>query len=681
MSSPNTRRQPTNQAVELSPDGAGASAQGSQGAAAEWRPPLQRHTLPGGVIAFVTVRVRIMDGDSEHDYITKFPGDQTLYVQMILDAVAARVNISPENKSLFGLWVVGRDLELQLRPKMDIFELMFRWTMWTEKYTHYPECGVPQHPINRHWFVYRREISITKQIESTVTEEACIRLLYGEAKRNVLTGRFPCTVQEAIQLAGIQLQIMQGDSDPERHPYGYLTQNDTWKQIIPFQHHRAMGHSKWEAHIGTEYAKHKGNSVMDGQLKYLAVVRKWPAYGCAFFPVSQEVPPFGFFEFRIQRWLIGISSEHLVVIDKDKSKYVLVESVNDLKWKYSPDTVVFHYMRDGTVHQLRVVSPQSALVHNVALRMKYLHKKREIGMVSAISGEPASARAPSAVASTSMGMPMPMPMPMATPRQAAAPASETTPKFVAIYEAAKTAVPPSPQPDSNRSARNAYPMSPVPAPPPLYTTGERPGHERSPTAPSTLDRTPTTPSALPPDEFVSSPYVATRRKAKAKSMTPANAQPSETALPLLPSETSSSFLLDGPLRAEAGTAPHSPQVPRSSNNRPLSIESGSSSADEVDPFAPARPDDRQGSGQAGQLGIPSTGPQGRSRARSIGEPHKLSLLTSSPAVSRSPSIRRPGALISAAFKQPSFRRANQDELEFTMMGPVSQIDDGQDHPM
>ena len=48
------------------------------------------------------------------------------------------------------------------------------------KYTHFPEAIDPSHPINRHWFLFRREASVTLQEERQNRSDAVTRLLYGE---------------------------------------------------------------------------------------------------------------------------------------------------------------------------------------------------------------------------------------------------------------------------------------------------------------------------------------------------------------------------------------------------------------------------------------------------------------------------------------------------------------------
>lgn len=50
------------------------------------------------------------------------------------------------------------------------------------KYTHFPEAENPTHPINRHWFVYRREATISLVEEKSFKSDIVVSLLYGEVQ-------------------------------------------------------------------------------------------------------------------------------------------------------------------------------------------------------------------------------------------------------------------------------------------------------------------------------------------------------------------------------------------------------------------------------------------------------------------------------------------------------------------
>lgn len=112
-----------------------------------WIPPIQKHTREG-VVQFVTIRVRIFASDSENDFNAKLNGSE-LYPEDVCKVIADRQGLSESARKSFALWVIGRDIELQLRPRQDVFALMEHWHRWVEKYTHFPEAKNAAHPICR----------------------------------------------------------------------------------------------------------------------------------------------------------------------------------------------------------------------------------------------------------------------------------------------------------------------------------------------------------------------------------------------------------------------------------------------------------------------------------------------------------------------------------------------------
>ena len=98
---------------------------------------------------------------------------------------------------------------------------MANWHKWNQKYTCYPEASNPDHPINRYWFVFRRE-ALTVDKEPMEYGEEAVKLLYGEAQHCIITSKYPCTKDDCIELAGLQLQQSQGQYDGFKHKPGYL---------------------------------------------------------------------------------------------------------------------------------------------------------------------------------------------------------------------------------------------------------------------------------------------------------------------------------------------------------------------------------------------------------------------------------------------------------------------------
>ncbi|KAJ3148672.1 Krev interaction trapped protein 1 [Geranomyces variabilis] len=366
-----TRRAPAEAAITKAPEAARE---------AEWQPPLQRHIKPDDGTEFVTIRVRILNGDSEHDFNAKFPSGPLLGSR-ISTIIAQKESLPPEAAHLFTLWIVAKDLEIQLRPDADIFTIMAQWNTMVLDFTHYPEAIDPSHPINRHWFVYRREASVTKDAERRYTDDATVRLLYGEAKRNVMTGRYVCTLSDAVALGGIMLAISAGSFDRIRHPVGFIVKNDLWKTLVPKRLHGDLKPDEWESCLQAEHAKHVGKSTEVLRIMYLELVREWACYGCSFFPCCRERPPAGFFEFRLQRWLLGVSTAGVVVMDLDKNGYAFAEQWEHLTVKKTPDRIILRWKDspDGKENKLKLYTPQAVLAANLGLRSKYILLKEQAG--------------------------------------------------------------------------------------------------------------------------------------------------------------------------------------------------------------------------------------------------------------------------------------------------------------
>lgn len=94
------RRNPAKKVIEGGPEAARE---------AQWQPPLQRHIRPDDGSEFVTIRVRILNGDAEHDFNSKFPAGPLLG-QRVCEIIADREGLSQEARRMFALWIVAKDL-------------------------------------------------------------------------------------------------------------------------------------------------------------------------------------------------------------------------------------------------------------------------------------------------------------------------------------------------------------------------------------------------------------------------------------------------------------------------------------------------------------------------------------------------------------------------------------------
>jgi hypothetical protein len=107
--------------------GASATPQSQFSVTDEYRPPFQKHIDPTGKLLFVTVQVRVLNGDVERDCVLRFK-DPFVTAQQLCDAIAYKEGIvDKELIGAFRLWIVGKDLELQNRPYDRVNDIVSKW--------------------------------------------------------------------------------------------------------------------------------------------------------------------------------------------------------------------------------------------------------------------------------------------------------------------------------------------------------------------------------------------------------------------------------------------------------------------------------------------------------------------------------------------------------------------------
>jgi hypothetical protein len=267
---------------------------------------------------------------------------------------------------------------LQIQPDKDIFALMVFWNKWMMKYTHYPEAENAQHPVNRHWFVFRREASVTIDEERKLGTNVALSLLFGEAKRNLLTKRYVCTQMEAATIAGLQLQISYGDYDSNKCKPGYLAEDSRLEQLLPIGMADKMRPSQWEEIITVQYKSFLGTNVSEARLQFLEFVRKMHCYGCSVFPVCSELPPSGFFEYRTQNWFLGAGPNGIVVMDFETQKYIHVLPWGKITWYTGSDQFHLVSTKNGKAKEIILITPQHLLIENLCAKLKYKWAKETL---------------------------------------------------------------------------------------------------------------------------------------------------------------------------------------------------------------------------------------------------------------------------------------------------------------
>lgn len=277
----------------------------------------------------------------------------------VVEAVGHKEKLSEDGIKLFSLWMTNGVLDLQIRPKCTLAFVCKKWSRWVEKYTH-DSLNVSR-PAE---FQIRREAMVTKAQERKVIEEGCVRLLYAEAKDNVISGRYPTTIDDATTLAANCLQVTLGDFDAKKMVPG--TVGDLIMRLIPARLHKSKRQVDWETSVFTCYSKLKGKSQLIARMLYLQYVRQWPVYGSIFYPACRNMPPNGYFELRTDNALIAVNTEGILIVDEDKHKIIFCEPFTHMSWLYSSDTVTLEYGSASSPESMTLITPQAHLVDRLA---------------------------------------------------------------------------------------------------------------------------------------------------------------------------------------------------------------------------------------------------------------------------------------------------------------------------
>ena len=136
--------------------------------------------------------------------------------------------------------------------------------------------------------------------------------LYAQGRDAVLSARQPCTLDEALELAALLVQIDHGDYNPERHKPGFL---DDLRTVLPLEHARAKNAEK------QMYALHRklvGTAQIDAKIRFIRRARAIKTYGIAFFAVKEKVPG----KNKLAGRLLGISREVVVRADEATKEFL-----------------------------------------------------------------------------------------------------------------------------------------------------------------------------------------------------------------------------------------------------------------------------------------------------------------------------------------------------------------------
>ncbi|XP_075693054.1 FERM domain-containing protein 8 isoform X2 [Rhinoderma darwinii] len=254
-------------------------------------------------------------------------------------------------QEVFSLWLISPFLEVQLKPKHQPYkvcrqwhDLLARFTNCTPEDLHYDE------PILQ----FRRNIFFPKSREIQISNEDILRLLYEEAKYNVLEGRYPCDLEDCELLGGLSCCLELGPYKQEKHtPSTLRPQLESFlplymckkkNRILNAFRNRGNRQASFEETLVNTYKSATENVTSeDGDVihckEYLKKCHELPYYGCAFFQGEVDKPPQGFLNRSGRKTVsVAINMDGVSVIDRKEKHVLLSLKFSELSWDHTyPD--------------------------------------------------------------------------------------------------------------------------------------------------------------------------------------------------------------------------------------------------------------------------------------------------------------------------------------------------------
>jgi len=204
-------------------------------------------------------------------------------------------------------------------------------------------------------FIFKKKIFL-RDDEREMADPVAKHHVYIQALYSVIESEYPCQLDYAIRLAGLQVQIVYGNHKPETHAVGFLTQN--LKSYVPKDLFGSKKPNEWEEKIFKAHSTVSGKSAEEAKTEYLDIVKQWPFYGTTFYPACKSVgrqrtPP---------KVIIGVNAEGILLLKKDKELVSTHPFTEICSWASSSTTFAFEFGSQTESQKYTFETKQGAII-------------------------------------------------------------------------------------------------------------------------------------------------------------------------------------------------------------------------------------------------------------------------------------------------------------------------------
>lgn len=270
------------------------------------------------------IRVHMID-----EKFKSFAIDESASVEQLRAAVIEKIELVEEGS--FALFEKREDVERCLDPDEKPCELVSEWGL-SDKDKKKDSTSEPK-------ILFKKKIFL-RDDEREMKDTTAKHYIYIQALYSVIESEYPCTVEDALTLAGLQVQVTYGDHNPTTHIVGFLTHN--LANFIPKQLIQQKPAKEWEALIFKAHSRNTGKSADDAKGEYLDIVKLWPYYGTTFYPPCK---PTSSGKAKLPtKVVIGVNAEGILLLKaKDKELISTHPFTEVCSWASSSTTFAFEF--------------------------------------------------------------------------------------------------------------------------------------------------------------------------------------------------------------------------------------------------------------------------------------------------------------------------------------------------
>lgn len=283
------------------------------------------------------------------DSVKAFAIDENTTTEQLRANVIERLGLKED--ACFSVFEKKDGWERCLEPDEKPCELMALWNADARKNS----TGKESLKDAAFAFIFKKKIFL-RDDEREMSDTVAKHHVYIQALWSVIESEYPCSIEDAIRLAGLQVQIVYGDHKPGSHSIGFLTQN--LKQFVPKDLFPLKKPNEWESLIFKSHALSTGKSAEDAKTEYLEIVKQWPFYGTTFYPPCKSIG-----NRRLpNKVIIGVNAEGILLLKKDKELVSTHPFTEICSWASSSTTFAFEFGSQTESQKYTFETRQGAII-------------------------------------------------------------------------------------------------------------------------------------------------------------------------------------------------------------------------------------------------------------------------------------------------------------------------------